>query len=177
MILLSRARSFLRNLFRRGRVEQDLDEELGAYVELRSRELEQDGMPVEEARRAARAEMGGVERVKEQVRDTRTGIGLETLLRDLRYALRSLMRTPVFSGAALFTLALGVGASTAVFSVVNAVLLRPLDYRQPEQLVTILHNGTMPVAPANFLDWKRESRSFTEMAAAGSPPRRRFQNR
>ena len=166
MIFLSRARSFLRNLFRRGRVEQELDEELGAYVELRSRELEQDGMPVEEAHRAARAEMGGVERVKEEVRDTRTGIGLETLLRDLRYALRSLMRTPVFSGAALFTLALGVGASTAVVSVVNAVLLRPLDYRQPEQLVTILHNGTMPVAPANFLDWKRESRSFTEMAAA-----------
>ena len=95
MIFLSRARSFLRNLFRRGRVEQELDEELGAYVELRSRELEQDGMPVEEARRAARAEMGGVERVKEEVRDTRTGIGLETLLRDLRYALRSLMRTPV----------------------------------------------------------------------------------
>src|SRR5215470_14357414 len=134
MSFLSHARSFLRNLFRRQRVERELDEELGAYLELRSGELERDGLNADAARRAARAEMGGVDRVKEEVRDTRSGAAIETLLRDLRYAVRSLVRTPVFTSAALFTLALGVGASTAVFSVVNAVLLRPLDYKRPEQI-------------------------------------------
>ena len=88
------------------------------------------------------------------------------LLRDLRYAARGLRRTPVFTAVAVLTIALGIGANTAVFTVVNAVLLRPLAYREPDRLVTLLHGGTDPVAAANYVDWRDQARSFEAMAAA-----------
>jgi putative ABC transport system permease protein len=91
---------------------------------------------------------------------------MEDLARDLRYAARALGRTPVFTTVAVLTIALGIGANTALFTVVNAVLLRPLPYRDPAQLVTILHGGTDPVAPANYVDWRDQSHSFRAMAAA-----------
>jgi predicted permease len=88
------------------------------------------------------------------------------LLQDLRYGARALLRTPGFTLLAVLTLALGIGANTAIFSVVNAVLLNPLAYRDPGRLVTLLHNGSDPVAPANYLDWRDQSGSFEAMAAA-----------
>ncbi len=111
-------------------------------------------------------EVGGAENVKEQVRDIRAGELMESILRDLRYALRSLRRTPGFTFAAIFTLALGIGASTAVFSVVNAVLLRPLAYNRPEQLTVLFHGTENAVAPGNYVDWKAQNHVFSGMAAA-----------
>jgi predicted permease len=89
-----------------------------------------------------------------------------TLLQDLRYGFRMLLKRPVFTLVVVLTLALGIGANTAIFSVVNSVLLRPLPYKDPAQIVTVLHEGWKPVAPANFFDWRAQSHSFDSMAAA-----------
>ncbi len=91
---------------------------------------------------------------------------LEHFVQDLRYGARGLLRTPGFTAIATITLALGIGANTAIFGVVNAVLLRPLAYKDADRLVTVLHNGSNPVAPANYIDWRDQSRSFEAMAAA-----------
>jgi len=91
---------------------------------------------------------------------------MQTLWQDLRYGARMLLKNPGFTLIAVLTLALGIGANTAIFSVVNGVLLRPLPYHEPEQIVTLLHNGRQPVSPANFLDFQANSQSFTQMAAA-----------
>jgi putative ABC transport system permease protein len=88
------------------------------------------------------------------------------MLTDLRHGARALLRTPGFTLLAVLTLALGIGANTAIFSVVNAVLLNPLAYQDPDRLVTLLHYGTSPVAPANYADWRDQSHSFEAMAAA-----------
>jgi hypothetical protein len=91
---------------------------------------------------------------------------MHNLLHDLRHGLRMLWKSPGFTTVAVITLALGIGANVAIFSVVNAVLLRPLAYQDPEKLVVVLHDGSHPVAPANFSDWKNQSHSFTSMGAA-----------
>jgi predicted permease len=91
---------------------------------------------------------------------------METLLQDVTYGFRMLRKSPVFTAIAILTLALGIGASTAIFSVVNAVLLRPLPYQDSERLTVILHHGRDPVAPANFLDWQKLNGSFEDMGAA-----------
>ena len=88
------------------------------------------------------------------------------VLQDLRHALRMLWKSPGFTVIAVITLALGIGANVAIFSVVNAVLLRPLAYQNPDELVVILHDGTHPVAPGNFFDWRNQSHSFESMGAA-----------
>ena len=88
------------------------------------------------------------------------------MLDDLRYALRILRKSPVFAVTAILTLALGIGANTAIFSVVNGVLLRPLPYREPDRIVTILHDGWGPVSAPDFLDWQAQSHSFEQLSAA-----------
>src|SRR6266404_5218184 len=91
---------------------------------------------------------------------------METLLQNFRYTIRTLRKSPGFTAVAVVTLALGIGANTAIFSVVNSVLLRPLPYKDDGRLVVILNNGHNPVAPANFIDWRSQSQSFSQMGAA-----------
>ena len=106
--------------------------------------------------------------MKEEVRDVRAGAMLDVFSRDVRFAARSLARTPSFTIAAVLALALGIGANTAILSVVDAVLLRPLAYADADRLGVILHGGVDPVSPANFADWRRLTRSYTDLAAAES---------
>jgi predicted permease len=166
MPLLSRLASAARNLLKRPRVERELDDELRTYVEQIAAERIRRGQPADAARRDALLEVGGVEQVKEGVRDVRAGATIDVIVRDLRYALRSLGRAPAFTIAAALALALGIGATTAMLSVVNGVLLRPLPYKDSDHLVVILHNESDPVAPDNIIDWAAQTRSFTGIAAA-----------
>ncbi|HMH08728.1 MAG TPA: ABC transporter permease, partial [Terriglobales bacterium] len=91
---------------------------------------------------------------------------MQTLLRDFRHAMRQWLKNPGFTAVAVITLALGIGANTAIFSVVNAILLRPLPYKDDSRLVVILHKGRNPVAPANFIDWRSQNHVFERMGAA-----------
>src|SRR5215467_1431290 len=126
-----------RNLLHRDRLAADLDDELHAYLDLLTAQKIKSGMDPTTARRAAILESGGVEQVKERVRDVRAGNLLESLLRDFRFGARMLASHPGFTAAAVLMLTLGIGANTAVFSVVHAVLLRGLPYAEPDRIVSL----------------------------------------
>jgi predicted permease len=137
MPLLVKARSFLRNLFFTRRVDADLDQEVHAHLELLIEEKVRGGIGMAEARRAARIELGGVEQVKEQVRDSRTGAFLESLVQDLRFAWRSLRRTSGLTAFVVITLALGIGMTSATFSMVDALIFRPYPVPHPSNVVSL----------------------------------------
>jgi predicted permease len=137
MALLARLTSLARNLFRKQRAERDLDEELRSHLELPTQEKIKTGMPAEEAHRQARIELGGVEQVKEQVREIRAGHLLEDFGRDLRFTFCALRKKPGFTAVVTLSLALGIGANTAIFSLVDAIILRPLPVPHPGDLVVI----------------------------------------
>src|SRR5262249_16353921 len=127
----------LRSIFQGSQVERELDEELRFHLEARLQQEIRAGSIPEEARRVALRAMDGIEQRKEECRDMRHTNVIDTLRRDARYAVRTLARSPRFTVAALLALALGIGTTTAVFSVVHGVLLRPLPYAEPERLVWI----------------------------------------
>jgi putative ABC transport system permease protein len=167
--------AFFRNLLRKKHTEQELDDELRAYLELTTAENMRRGMSPEGALQKARRDLGGMEQVKESVRDVRVGVSLEILMQDIRYALRSLRKNSGFTTVAILTLALGIGANTTIFSVVNGVLLKPLPYPNPDRLVTLWETHPtwgpfLTVAPANFYDWRQQSTSFSRMAALDPYP-------
>src|SRR5262245_8919220 len=170
MAMLNKLKLRLRALFFKSKMEDELDEEVRFHLE---REIEENiirGMTPEEARYAAIRSFGGVERVKEESRDVRGIRLLDELRQDLRYGARMLLKQPGFTLIAALTLALGIGANTAIFSVVNAALLRGLPYREPEQLVHLWERTpqqNFPQREASYpdlLDW-RQNQVFSGMAA------------
>jgi predicted permease len=156
-------------LFRRSRMERDLDEELQHHIELKTQQNIDAGMSPEEARYAALRAFGGVEQKKEQCRDADRLRWLDDLVRDVRYALRQLRRNPGFTAVAVITLALGIGATTAIFTVVNGVILNPLPYPQADRLVALAEKlgsfSKFPISYPDFLDWEKMNRSIEALAA------------
>ena len=171
MSLSLKLRSFLRNLFFSHRVDADLDQEVHSHLNLLIEENIRAGMSPEEAQRAARMELGGIEQVKEQVRDKPMGNWLHSAFFDCRYGLRQLRKNPGFTAVAVLTLALGIGATTAIFSVVDAVILRPLPYNSPDRLVLVKERipkvtpDPIPVCAPDVLHFQRENHSFVSLAA------------
>jgi len=154
------------NLFRGPHADGEMSREMQSHLALLQEDFEKRGLTPDEARREARRSYGGLEQAKELHRETRSFQWVEHLSKDIRYGTRNLLRTPGFTAVAVLTLALGIGANTAIFSVVNAVLLRPLAYQDPGRLVTVLHYGSGPVAPGSFIDWRVQNTSFEAMEAA-----------
>ncbi len=169
----------IRSLVRAETIHHEIDEEARFHIEMRIDENIRRGMSPEEARRDAERRFGNLTRMKERGYEVRGGRWLENLWQDLRYGARMLLKNPGFTLVVVLTLALGIGANTAVFSVVNAVLLRPLSYRDPDRIVTLsnalseTHEAptalSRQVSIPDFEDWQAQSSSFEAMAYYGSP--------
>jgi len=155
--VFARARSFVRNLLRRDRVERDLDDELRAALDLLIDEELRKGQSPTEARRLALQHLGGVESVKEQVRDVRAGAFFDTVLGDIRYAARLLVRNPIFTLTAAVSLAIGIGATTTIFTIANGLLLRSaVGVSDPGRLVDITRSkerGGPGIDPVSYPDY------------------------
>ncbi|MCA1624985.1 MAG: ABC transporter permease [Acidobacteria bacterium] len=167
--MLGRLKRRLRALLHKGAMEREMDEGLRYHLE---REIEWnlgEGMNSEEARYAALRSFGGVEQAKEQCREARGVRLIEDLWKDLRYGARMLLKQPGFTLVAVVTLALGIGVNTAIFSVVNGVLLKSLPFPEPERLVVLSETSKdvpdMSVAFPNYLDWRAQQTVFENMAA------------
>jgi predicted permease len=153
---------------RRRRRERELDAEIEGHLAAAIADRVARGQSPAEAAAEARREFGNEGLVKEAARSQWGFASLERFSQDVRYGLRLLRRSPGFAAVAILTLALGIGANTAILSVVNAILLKPLDYTDPDRLVVLLHKGRNPVAPGNYLDWKARVRSLSSLGAAES---------
>jgi putative ABC transport system permease protein len=168
MPLFVKVRSFLGNLFSPRRVDVDLDQEVHAHLELLVAENIRSGMPPEQARRAAQIELGGIEQVKERVREERLGNWFHSVLSDCRYGFRQLRKNPGASAVMVFTLALAIGATTAIFSVVYGVLLRPLPYTEANRIMAVFEvsseGGWSHLADPNFDDFRDQNHSFQAIA-------------
>jgi putative ABC transport system permease protein len=158
-----------RGLVLRKRLDRDLDTEMKFHLQMRQRELEESGMPSAQARDAAYRRFGNRTLIQERGREMFGVVSLEGFYRDIRYAARTLARSPGFTITALVALALGIGANTAVFSVVNSVLLRPLPYAEPDRLVMLFNSrpllgiGRGSASLADFHDWRKGNQSFESL--------------
>jgi len=166
-----------RRFLKRDRMERQLEAELRFHLERQVADKIRDGMTETEARRSARMEFGGLDQVKEECRDARGTRWIETLMQDMRFALRTLLRSPAFTTVAVLTLALGIGANTAVFTVVHGVLLRPLPFPEPEKLFLISdlprNNPYLTAAglsDRDYLEFRRQDQVFEDIATSGSSP-------
>ena len=160
----------LRSLFRKEQVCQELEEELGGFLEMAAEEKMEQGMSRKDALRAVRLERGRLDVTTEVVWSARWESFVETVWQDLRFGLRMLRNSPGFSAAAVLTIALGIGANAAIFGLVDSAFLRGLPFREPERLVHIwtieaedLHTPT----PAEYQAVREDSKSFEQIAAAG----------
>ncbi|MGB2900213.1 MAG: ABC transporter permease [Candidatus Acidiferrum sp.] len=160
----------LRGMLRRERLDHDLDEELRSHIEMRAADNLAAGMSPEAARHEAQKRFGNTALLKEDTRNADIIGWLDVAARDFHYALRMLQRSPGFTAVAVLTLALGIGANTAIFSVINSVLLRPLPYHDPGSLVMVWETNSQhpkphnTVSPPNFLDWQTRNTVFSDMA-------------
>ena len=185
--LLSDLKYRLRALFRRGEMEHELDDEMRFHIEREAEKYQAAGMSVEEARRRAHVAFGGVDVVKEESRDARGLSYLESIMQDLRYAIRALRRNPGFTVGVMVTLALGIGANTAMFSVVDRLLFRsPPLLRDPDQVHRIyfasMDRGTEDARSGTeytrYLDMRRWTSEFSELGGVQrSRPRGRSRKR
>src|SRR3954469_15837709 len=169
MSLITGLRARLRAFTADKAADTELADEIRFHIELEMEKNIRLGMPEREARRLAVAHFGGVQRVREEHRDVRRFQWLEEFLSDSRFALRSLRRTPAITGAAVVTLALGIGANVAIFSAVNAVVLQPLPFATSDRLMAITEENPKKrwhlnvVAGANMLDWRAGVSDFDDV--------------
>src|SRR4249919_996540 len=156
-------------MFWRKRKQSDFSDEIQAHLALEVARLQGEGMTPTEAEAAARRAFGNVASAQEHFYESSRWLWLEHIKRDLFYAVRVLLRSPGFTAIAITTLALGIGATAAIFSFVNAVLLKPLPYPHPEQIVSVGEKRpdgfSNPISTLNFLDWERQNRCFEYLAA------------
>ncbi|MBI2150346.1 MAG: ABC transporter permease [Acidobacteria bacterium] len=167
-------REWIRRLWgtlRRNPLDREMEEELRSHLDLAAEDILRRGGSTEDALRAARLQAGGVAQAMESQRDQRGFPWLDDLSRDLSHGLRTLRRTPMFTAVALLTLALGIGANTAIFSIVNGVILRPLEYPKPEQLMYLTAEFPVrgltsnPVSAPEYLEFRRINQSFASVGA------------
>jgi putative ABC transport system permease protein len=169
MALMRNVAAGLRTLFRKEQADAELDEEVHDYLDAAVAEKIRRGMSQEEARRAARLEMGSADALKEEVHSVGWESVVETSWQDVRFALRLLRKSPGFTAIAVVTLAFGIGANTAIFSIIDAALLNALPYPNANRFVVL--NESLPKMPddmvswPDFLDWRAQSRVFDAMAA------------
>jgi putative ABC transport system permease protein len=161
----------LRSLFRRAQADQELDDELRDHLEQATEQYVAKGMAPGEAQRRARLDLGGIEQTKEHCRDTRRVNRIQDLMQDLHFGLRLLRKNPGFTSIAVLTLALAIGANTAIFSAVYAVLIKPLPFKNADRMVFILKKNAPrgwsrnPIAPAEILAWRNQTEAFEDFAA------------
>jgi putative ABC transport system permease protein len=160
----------LKGMLRRERLDRELDDELRSHIEMRTADNLAAGMPPEEARYQAQRRFGNTALLKQDTRQVDIVGWLDEAARDFRHALRMLGHSPAFTTVAILTLALGIGANTAIFSVIDSVLLRPLPYHEPDSLVMVWESNSQhpnphnTVSPPNFLDWQNRNSVFSSMA-------------